>query len=104
MLLARRTGTLVRSLHAGTDDAHLKQETSKLLRDLLRIFADEEELSLKRVSGALTNRVFVCSSPGNEPVLLRLYGHGTDVFFSREQEIKTFRALSDLGFGPRLLG
>ena len=104
MLLARRSGTLVRSLHAGTDDAHLKRETNRLLRELLSIFTEDEQLSLRRVSGALTNRVFVCSSPGNAHVLLRLYGHGTNVFFSREQEIRTFRALSDLGFGPKLLG
>ena len=102
-LLARRSAMLVRSLHAGTDEARIKRETSKLLRELLSIFTDEDNLDMKRVSGALTNRVFICSSPGNDPVLLRLYGHGTSAFFSRDAEIAIFRKLSDLGLAPKLL-
>jgi len=52
----------------------------------------------------MTNRVYIVSSPGNDTVLLRLYGRGTDVLFDRQRELDTFRTLSDRSFGPKLLG
>ncbi|PPD98457.1 hypothetical protein GOBAR_DD04497 [Gossypium barbadense] len=37
-------------------------------------------------------------------VLVRVYGKGVEVFFNRDDEIRTFECMSELGQGPRLLG
>lgn len=37
-------------------------------------------------------------------VLVRVYGEGADIFFNRDDEIRTFEAVSRSGHGPRLLG
>jgi len=51
----------------------------------------------------MTNEVYLCSLPSNEKILLRIYGHGTELFFERHRELATFRKLSEKGYGPKLL-
>lgn len=55
------------------------------------------------INWALTNRVFRISWGNERSVLLRIYGEGMDVFFSREDEIRTFEFMSERGQGPGLL-
>ncbi|MCO5599488.1 hypothetical protein L7F22_053592 [Adiantum nelumboides] len=94
---------------------------------------DVDDVCVRQLKGALTNEVFECSwntsrdgeeddVDGNDDtirhvdhlnverkkqrrvVLVRLYGTGVDNFFNREDEIRTFEAMSKAGQGPRLLG
>jgi hypothetical protein len=65
------------------------------------------EISVTRLSGAMTNKVFECKwrepSGKSRRVLVRLYGSEVDTIFSREQEVETFERLSRHGYGPQLL-
>lgn len=95
---------------------------------------DVDDVSVRQLKGALTNEVYECSwntstdgegdaaADGNDAesgldkpanvqakkhqrvVLVRVYGKGVENFFNREDEIRTFEAMSRAGKGPRLLG
>ncbi|KAH7548440.1 hypothetical protein JRO89_XS14G0129200 [Xanthoceras sorbifolium] len=70
---------------------------------------DLNELHVIPLKGALTNEVFQIKWPTkagkvSRKVLLRLYGEGVEVFFDRDDEIRTFEFISKHGQGPRLLG
>ncbi|PWA58855.1 choline kinase 1 [Artemisia annua] len=58
----------------------------------------------------MTNVVYRITWPKNgseneeRTVLVRVYGEGSDIFFDREEEIRTFESISSHGHGPRLLG
>ncbi|KAJ3036092.1 hypothetical protein HDV00_003068 [Rhizophlyctis rosea] len=69
-----------------------------------------DDLKVDRVSGAMTNCVFIVSLVPSldktEPkrVLLRVYGTGVEEFIEREHELVWMSRLSDMGVGPKLLG
>lgn len=70
---------------------------------------DLNELHVIPLKGAMTNEVFQIKWPTkagkvSRKVLLRLYGEGVEVFFDRNDEIRTFECMSKHGQGPRLLG
>ncbi|XP_050232083.1 probable choline kinase 2 [Mercurialis annua] len=70
---------------------------------------DANGLQIIPLKGAMTNKVFQIKWPtktedGSHRVLVRIYGDGVDVFFDRDDEIKTFEFMSKQGQGPRLLG
>eukprot|EP00644_Phytophthora_capsici_P009510 jgi/Phyca11/6660/fgenesh1_pm.PHYCAscaffold_13_\ len=54
----------------------------------------------------MTNLIFVARKPVGEhrDVLVRVYGEGTEAFFSRAQETRLFQLLSDQKIGVELLG
>ncbi len=75
-----------------------------------------ETISVERLSGALTNAVYVVSPPSEsllprEPgkkqptnVLLRIYGPQVEHLIDRENELGVLRRLARKKIGPRLLG
>ncbi|KAK4237384.1 kinase-like domain-containing protein [Achaetomium macrosporum] len=75
-----------------------------------------ESISVERLSGALTNAVYVVSPPPEslltrEPgkkqptkVLLRIYGPQVEHLIDRENELGVLRRLARKTIGPRLLG
>ncbi|KAF5469862.1 hypothetical protein F2P56_010420 [Juglans regia] len=70
---------------------------------------DPNELQVIRLKGAMTNQVFQIKWPTktedvSRKVLVRIYGEGVEVFFDRDDEIRTFEFMSKHGQGPRLLG
>ncbi|KAF9899161.1 hypothetical protein EC991_009398 [Linnemannia zychae] len=88
---------------------------------------DYHQLKLDRISGAMTNCIFLVSgpprsqspiasqeekespTPTSDPpkprkVLLRVYGVGLDALFSREKELHWLQNLSTMDIGPSLLG
>ncbi|KAF9925955.1 hypothetical protein FBU30_004340 [Linnemannia zychae] len=85
---------------------------------------DYHQIKMDRISGAMTNTIFLVSGPPpsqsrvqetNVPqsivdqakprkVLLRVYGLGLDVLFSRENELHWLQNLSTMDIGPSLLG
>ncbi|TPX13942.1 uncharacterized protein E0L32_005642 [Thyridium curvatum] len=75
-----------------------------------------ETISVKRLSGALTNAVYVVAPPpevvastpeGKRPpakVLLRVYGPQVEQLINRDSELAVLRRLARKRIGPRLLG
>ncbi|PKS09547.1 hypothetical protein jhhlp_004164 [Lomentospora prolificans] len=84
-----------------------------------------EKISVERLSGALTNAVYVVSPPkesdlielspsngtstpigkkGPKKLLLRIYGPHVDQLIDRESELAVLRRLAKKKIGPRLLG
>lgn len=88
-------------------------EAWKVLHALASAWADVADcraLEVVPLKGAMTNEVFQAkwkTSDREAPprkALVRIYGEGVELFFDREDEIRTFEALSRHGQGPRLLG
>uniref|UniRef100_A0A452ZNQ7 Choline kinase N-terminal domain-containing protein n=2 Tax=Aegilops tauschii subsp. strangulata TaxID=200361 RepID=A0A452ZNQ7_AEGTS len=75
---------------------------------------DCRALEVVPLKGAMTNEVYQVrwlTGGGEEKgegeyrkVLMRVYGEGVEVFFDREDEVRTFECMSRHGHGPRLLG
>ncbi|KAG7590091.1 Protein kinase-like domain superfamily [Arabidopsis suecica] len=70
---------------------------------------DSKALQVIPLKGAMTNEVFQIKWPTREKgpsrkVLVRIYGEGVEIFFDREDEIRTFEFMSKHGHGPLLLG
>ncbi|GAA5799855.1 kinase-like domain-containing protein [Helicostylum pulchrum] len=63
----------------------------------------DQDLSVDRVSGALTNAVFFVTV-GRKRMLLRVYGAGCDQILDRKKELDWLSRLSELNIGPKLLG
>ncbi|GER24677.1 protein kinase superfamily protein [Striga asiatica] len=95
----------------------IPDEARRILKSLAADWsdiADAEALQVVPLKGAMTNEVYQIrwltnASPGeplprSRKVLVRIYGAGVEVFFDRENEIRTFEFMSRQGQGPRLLG
>lgn len=91
------------------------EELMKLLTSLASNWGDTfdtNKLKVVHLSGAMTNVVYRITWPkvttgtqnDERTVLARIYGEGSDIFFNREEEIRTFESISAHGYGPRLLG
>ncbi|KAG0303197.1 hypothetical protein BGZ98_006899 [Dissophora globulifera] len=78
---------------------------------------DYHQLKLDRISGAMTNCIFLVSGPPSQScdptstevlkprkVLLRVYGVGLESLFSRNSELQWLHNLSTMDIGPSLLG
>ncbi|KAJ0102239.1 hypothetical protein Patl1_05711 [Pistacia atlantica] len=84
------------------------KETLKSLASKWEDVLDANALQVIPLKGAMTNEVFQIKWPTktekvSRKVLLRLYGEGVEVFFDRNDEIRTFEFMSKHGQGPRLL-
>ena len=92
----------------------IPEEARRLLRELAAEWEDVagcgREPEVVPLKGAMTNEVYQARWPaGGEEreartVLVRVYGEGVDLFFDREDEVRTFECMSRHGHGPRLLG
>ncbi|XP_049931147.1 probable choline kinase 2 isoform X3 [Nymphaea colorata] len=93
----------------------LPKEVRKILHTLAcqwEDVLDDKKLQVVQLKGAMTNEVFQClwvskkevKGTSSRKVLVRIYGEGVDVFFDRNDEIRTFECMSRHGQGPRLLG
>lgn len=76
--------------------------------DLGDVIDDVNNLQVIPLKGAMTNEVFQINWPtknGSDlrKVLVRIYGESVDVFFDRDEEVRTFECISEHGQGPRLL-
>ncbi|KAL2232093.1 probable choline kinase 1 [Sesamum indicum] len=93
-------------------EGSLPEELMQLLLSLASNWGDVIDISTLKVvhlSGAMTNEVYRISWPTNtenvpRTVLVRIYGDGVELFFNRDEEIRTFECLSMHGYGPKLLG
>ncbi|EES03529.1 probable choline kinase 2 [Sorghum bicolor] len=101
----------------------IPREARSLLHELAAAWADVADcraLEVVPLKGAMTNEVYqvrwltgpAAAGEKEEPrrerevrkVLVRIYGDGVDLFFDREDEVRTFECMSRHGQGPRLLG
>lgn len=99
----------------------IPDEARRLLHELAAAWEDvagcgSREPEVVPLKGAMTNEVYRArwatgsgdsSAPGQSDartVLVRVYGEGVDLFFDREDEVRTFEFMSRHGHGPRLLG
>ncbi|KAJ0988047.1 hypothetical protein J5N97_006403 [Dioscorea zingiberensis] len=91
----------------------IPEEARRILHNLADKWsdvADSKALEVVQLKGAMTNEVYQVKWPSSEEaaasrkVLVRIYGEGVDMFFNREDEIRTFECMSRHGQGPRLLG
>lgn len=90
----------------------LAMETKKILHSLASHWedvVDSTALQVIPLKGAMTNEVYQINWPTTKDhisrkVLVRIYGEGVEVFFDRDNEIRTFEFISKNGQGPRLLG
>lgn len=99
----------------------IPDEARRLLHELAAAWEDvagcgPREPEVVPLKGAMTNEVYRArwatgsgdsSAPGQSDartVLVRVYGEGVDLFFDREDEVRTFEFMSRHGHGPRLLG
>ncbi|KAA3487686.1 putative choline kinase 1 isoform X2 [Gossypium australe] len=89
------------------------EEPKKVLVAVVSVWGDMiedmEEFHVFPFKEAMINEVFQINWPTNhgdlhQKVLVRVYGKGVEVFFNRDDEIRTFECMSELGQGPRLLG
>lgn len=65
-------------------------------------------LKVVHLSGAMTNEVYRISWPSKmenvaRTVIVRIYGKGVQLFFNRDEEIRTFKSISMHGHGPKFL-
>ncbi|CAH9105055.1 unnamed protein product [Cuscuta epithymum] len=102
----------------GCIEGNLPEGLQKLLVSLAAKWGDGLEddehlgttIKVKHLTGAMTNQVYQISWPAKmrdsltRKVLVRVYGEGVDLFFDRDDEIRTFECLSNKGYGPKLLG
>ncbi|XP_027094274.1 probable choline kinase 2 [Coffea arabica] len=90
----------------------LPEELLKLLLTLASTWTDVIDVNAFKViplTGAMTNEVYRVTWPtkskdNTRTVLVRVYGEGVELFFNRDEEIRTFECMSIHGHGPRLLG
>lgn len=96
----------------GLAEGILPEELKKVLSSVAAKWGDVidfNKLKVIHLSGAMTNEVYRITWPTTTDdvlrnVLLRIYGEGVDVFFDRDEEIRTFDCMSKHGHGPRFLG
>ncbi|GMF35238.1 unnamed protein product [Phytophthora lilii] len=65
-----------------------------------------DSVDVEHLGGAMTNLIFAVHKPEGQhrDVLVRVYGEGTESFFSRAEETRLFQLLSDKKIGVELLG
>ncbi|EGZ11373.1 hypothetical protein PHYSODRAFT_352481 [Phytophthora sojae] len=67
---------------------------------------EPDSVDVEHLGGAMTNLIFAVHKPEGKhrDVLVRVYGEGTESFFSRVEETRLFQLLSDKKIGVELLG
>ncbi|KAK3009565.1 hypothetical protein RJ639_013542 [Escallonia herrerae] len=96
----------------GLREGTISEELMKLFLSLASNWGDVVNTNTFKVihlTGAMTNEVYRISWPTKaegavRTVLVRIYGEGVEIFFNRDEEIRTFESISMHGHGPRLLG
>ncbi|KAI4366833.1 hypothetical protein MLD38_022650 [Melastoma candidum] len=94
----------------GSAPVELKEVLMAIASELGDAVDDLEALKVVPLKGAMTNEVFQINWPSRtgagvvRKVLVRIYGEGVEIFFNRNDEVKTFECMSMHGEGPRLLG
>ncbi|KAG5845769.1 ethanolamine kinase 1 isoform X1 [Anguilla anguilla] len=85
------------------DENDFRSGALKLMKEL-RPHWKPSEVKMKCFTDGITNKLIGCyvGSVMQEVVLVRIYGHKTELFVDRENEVKSFRVLQAHRCAPRL--
>ncbi|KAI1888142.1 hypothetical protein AGOR_G00181990 [Albula goreensis] len=85
------------------DEHDFRSGALKLMKEL-RPHWKPSEVKMKSFTDGITNKLIGCyvGSISQEVVLVRIYGHKTELFVDRENEVKSFRVLQAHRCAPRL--
>ena len=90
--LRSKVTNIPRSPGVGKDIRSIERAAAEILH---AAFPNEYQslgssIRLERLSGAMSNVIYVCRSAvaGSRPLLLRIYGTGTNSLFSRKREVR----------------
>ncbi|MFT5681498.1 MAG: ethanolamine kinase [Myxococcota bacterium] len=75
-----------------------------VVRRIAPSWAHEETAVVSSISGGITNLLFLLTAPDRDPMLVRLYGDGTEVVIDRDRENTLMAYLSQQGFAPTFHG
>ncbi|CAX40669.1 choline kinase, putative [Candida dubliniensis CD36] len=92
---------------------NLNNDFKELKQLLIKIFPawdNVDNISLNQLTGGITNMLLSCEYSGNEttknkdgdsePVLIRVYGHGTNLIIDRHREFISHLILNSIGLAP----
>ncbi|KAK6201599.1 ethanolamine kinase [Scheffersomyces amazonensis] len=83
---------------------NLNTEFKELKGLLIKIFptwSPKDVINLKQLTGGITNMLLSCTNQDlNETVLIRVYGHGTNLIIDRHREFISHLILNSLGLAP----
>lgn len=82
---------------------NLENEYKQLKRLLMRVFPqwlEPGKLVLKQVTGGITNMLLSCEYDSTTTVLIRVYGHGTNLIIDRHREFISHMILNSIGLAP----
>ena len=91
---------------------NLNNDFKELKQLLIKIFPawdNVDNISLSQLTGGITNMLLSCEYTGNdptkktgdaEPVLIRVYGHGTNLIIDRHREFISHLILNSIGLAP----
>ncbi|KAF3775588.1 hypothetical protein EJ110_NYTH41095 [Nymphaea thermarum] len=84
---------------------HMQRIIPKEVQKILHTLASQWEDVVDDKKLHVEHEVFQCLWVSKKEVVhRRIYGEGVDVFFDREDKIRTFKCMPKNGQGPRLLG
>ncbi|XP_073303477.1 probable choline kinase 2 isoform X2 [Primulina huaijiensis] len=104
------------STNCETRQNRIPDEAMTILKSMAAQWDDITDVNALQViplKGAMTNEVYQIKwltnsthelYPRSRKVLVRIYGEGVDIFFDRQNEIRTFEFISRKEQGPLLLG
>ncbi|RLV92500.1 Ethanolamine kinase 1 [Spathaspora sp. JA1] len=81
---------------------NLKNDFLQLKHLLVKIFPSWscEFISVKQLTGGITNMLVSCQYKSSEPILVRVYGQGTNLIIDRHREFISHLMLNSIGLAP----
>lgn len=74
-------------------------ELKQLLGEVM-LWQGEDEITVNRLTGGITNMLLKCSNSQGQVVLCRVYGHGTNLIIDRHREFVLQLHLNSIGLAP----
>ena len=84
---------------------NMKNDFKDVKELLLRIFpewTDVNKVTTKQLTGGITNMLLSCKYSDSEPVLIRVYGHGTNLIIDRHREFISHLILNSINLAPKV--
>ena len=75
-----------------------------VVRQIVPAWSAVTQVDVEIIGGGITNLLFKLTADGQPPILVRLYGNGTEAVIDRDRENALFARLSRLGFAPTYHG
>ncbi|CAK9442014.1 uncharacterized protein LODBEIA_P58120 [Lodderomyces beijingensis] len=84
---------------------NLETEFQQLKRLILRVFPqwkDADKLVINQVTGGITNMLLSCEYNKETTILIRVYGHGTNLIIDRHREFISHLILNSIELAPQV--